>query len=113
MPGLSAFSVDLACRAADDGGMNDAANARREPCIRCGDETAAGSRLFPGRRAIPDVGSENATVHLCGHCQEDVHRMRKVAHLSDSELRRLIDEGAIAGQTYAGMSNLTGFDGPT
>ena len=51
-----------------------------QPCLSCGRDTAAGTRLFSDRRV---TRSESATLYLCGDCNE-----RAVSHYG----RRLTDE---------------------
>jgi hypothetical protein len=91
--------------------MEHASRSRREPCSTCDRETAAGSVLFPARRVLAGDGATEAARYLCASCEKDIHRARKAAHLSDAELRRLIEDGSAAGMTYAGMGSLSGFVG--
>ena len=69
-----------------------------EPCARCGDETAAGSVLFAGRRRVELAAG--ARVFFCGVCDE------RVAHpsgqrLTDDEVLRAVEGGSLATITIA------------
>jgi hypothetical protein len=58
----------------------------RQPCASCGDETAAGSPLYPDRKEYARQGG--STMYVCGDC-----RLRIVGHdrgeLTEAQLARL------------------------
>jgi len=66
-----------------------------EPCESCGDDTAAGSPLYPGRRAATDANGRRA--FLCEPCVERVVAARRGEPLSDEDRRKLESGAAVFG----------------
>lgn len=69
-----------------------------EPCVRCGEETAAGTFLFAGRRRIEQRGSP--TRFLCEQCGEQLVASRSGKRLTDEEIRRIVDGGSAVMVTW-------------
>ena len=65
-----------------------------EPCASCKQSTAAGRSLFPGRRAI--VAADGSRSYLCAECDARITATRRGRQLSDAEVRRFVDNGAMA-----------------
>jgi len=68
--------------------------AARDACAGCGESTAVGTVLFSDRRTLPDGA------RLCAICnaKASTHRGRQ---LTDQEVRQFIDNGTMAGITWA------------
>jgi hypothetical protein len=65
---------------------------RREPCISCGEETAAGSPLYSDR-LVDRSGDEPR--YLCSLCAQRATGSRSVHEMTD-EQRRKLENGAFA-----------------
>jgi hypothetical protein len=74
----------------------DAAQA----CVACGESTAPGRALFVGRRVVPhDEGNS----YLCAVCDEQVAARRRGKKLTDDQLRRLVENGAMGVYVWSGF----------
>ncbi len=58
-------------------------SATREPCARCGEETAIGSIFFSDRMEIPGDGQPD--MFLCSQCYATIRSSRKTAQMTDAE----------------------------
>lgn len=69
-------------------------NVGRDACAGCCESTAVGTMLFSDRRTLPDG------TRLCAICNSKAasHHGRQ---LTDEEVRQLIDNGSMAGITWA------------
>jgi len=67
------------------------APAPREPCLECGDETAAGSVFFSDRKTVEQVGGERT--YRCAPCDA---RLRSLRHGPSTE------EGPATGPIFIG-----------
>ena len=71
---------------------------QHEPCMACGEETAAGSPLYSDRRRrVLDTGQ---TVFLCILCSQRITGSREVHDLSD-EQRTKLENAAFAFGAFA------------
>jgi hypothetical protein len=70
-----------------------------DPCASCGESTAIGRPLFAGRRVIDH---DDGRIYLCATCDEETARSRRGRRLSAEEVRRLVDNGSMAGITWSG-----------
>ena len=78
--------------------------------MSCGLSTAAGTPLFAERRAIATSSDEVLNrAYLCGGCSEELYRRTKTGHLSDDQLRGMIDRGELQGTNYKGLGSFSGF----
>ena len=75
-----------------------------EPCVGCGQETAAGSVFFSDRRDIDR--SDGARVYLCSDCQSRAHRARKGEPLSDEDLQIIANNGMMIGVGFLGGGSM-------
>lgn len=66
-----------------------------EFCESCGDDTAAGTPLYPGRREATDANGRRT--FLCGLCVERVVAARRREPLSDEDRRKLESGAAVFG----------------
>jgi hypothetical protein len=66
-----------------------------EPCESCGDDTAAGTALYPDRREVTDAKGQRTFV--CGPCVERVVAARRPEPLSDEDRRKLESGAAVFG----------------
>ena len=79
-------------------------SAVEEPCVGCGQETAAGSVFFSDRRDI--ARSDGARVYLCSECQSKAHRARKGEPLSDEDLQIIANNGMMIGVGFLGGGSM-------
>ena len=65
--------------------LGQAGSGHREPCLQCGDETAAGSPRFSDRHLVdlPEVHG-----YLCGEC---VARIRQSGHYEGLSNERMVE----------------------
>jgi hypothetical protein len=84
----------------DKGTTESPTSTAEEPCMSCGQETAAGTVFFSDRREIniPD----GARVFLCSECQAKAHLARKGEPLSDEDLRTIAKNGGVIGAGFLG-----------
>jgi len=73
-----------------------------QPCMGCGQETAAGSIFFSDRREV-DV-ADGKRVFLCSECQSKAHLARKGQPLTDNDLRRIAGNGVMIAHGFFGGS---------
>jgi len=71
-----------------------------EHCESCGDETAAGTALYPGRREATDA--KGRRVFLCEPCAERVVAARRGAPMSEEDRRKLESGTAVFGSFAPG-----------
>jgi hypothetical protein len=71
-----------------------------EPCLGCGQETAAGSVFFSDRREI--AVSDGTRTFLCSECQARAHLARKGEPLTDEDLSKIARNGAAIGAGFLG-----------
>ena len=71
-----------------------------EPCMGCGQETAAGSIFFSDRREV-DV-ADAKRVFLCSECQSKAHMARKGQPLTDDDLRTMARNGVMTASGFFG-----------
>jgi hypothetical protein len=60
------------------------------PCAGCGESTAAGTPFYSDRRTLSD-GS-----HVCVLCNSKLAEARGRSHMTDEEVRQLIQNGTMA-----------------
>ena len=58
----------------------------RQPCVSCGDETAAGSPLYPARTELQ--APDGMTGFLCSDCQVRITGHDR-GRISDADVRKL------------------------
>ena len=75
-------------------------NVSNEPCLSCGEETAAGSVLYSDRRVIDRDNSPRT--YLCSFCAERLAASRHQKRLSDDEIRRLTNNWSAAVNAFTG-----------
>ena len=71
-----------------------------EPCESCGDDTAAGTALYPGRREATDANGRR--IFLCQPCAERVVAARRGEPLSEEDRRKLERGAAVFGSFAPG-----------
>jgi hypothetical protein len=71
-----------------------------EPCLRCGEETAAGSVFFSDRLNIEH--SHGTRTYLCTLCDARIRSSRKGKRLTDEEVRDIVENGSMAAISWAG-----------
>lgn len=69
-----------------------------EPCLRCGEETAAGAPRFSGRRRIER--SPGNALYLCPACDEEIAVARSGKPLTNDQVRRSVEAGSFAAITW-------------
>ena len=72
----------------------------REPCLGCGEGTAAGSVFFLERRTVEHP--DGTRTYLCSLCDARIRSSRKNKRLTDEEIRNLVDNGSMGGISWAG-----------
>jgi hypothetical protein len=75
-----------------------------QPCVACGDDTTAGRPRFVGRRTI---SGEAGSSYLCATCDEAV-ATRRGRPLTEDEVRRLVESGAMGAYVWSGYAHLGG-----
>lgn len=65
-----------------------------EPCEACGEETAVGSVFYSDRRVIEHT--DGGRSYICTLCDQRIAASRHGKHLTDHEVRRLIETGSLA-----------------
>ncbi len=70
----------------------------REPCIICGEETAAGSVFFSDRLRVSRP--HGAHVFLCGLCDERIRPSRNGQRMTDAEVDEFIRNASAAAITW-------------
>jgi hypothetical protein len=75
--------------------MAGAVSAADEPCISCGEPTAAGTYFFSDRRDV--LLADGTKIFLCADCQSQTHRARKGEPLSDEDIRIIAGNGGLIG----------------
>jgi hypothetical protein len=75
-------------------------SSAEEPCLGCGQETAAGGVFFSDRREI--AHSDGTRAFLCSECQARAHQARKGEPLSDEDLSKIARNGAAIGAGFLG-----------
>ncbi|MFN2483354.1 MAG: hypothetical protein ABR509_00255 [Candidatus Limnocylindria bacterium] len=65
----------------------------KEPCRRCGEETAVGSVFFSARRRIEL--SDGTAAYLCGVCDARI-ATPSGQRWTDDEVRRAVEGGSLA-----------------
>jgi hypothetical protein len=66
----------------------------REACAGCGEETATGSVFYSDRRQVEL--QEAGQAFVCSPCDQRVAASRRGKPMSDEELRKSIETGALA-----------------
>jgi hypothetical protein len=69
-----------------------------EPCVSCGQDTAAGSLFYSDRRVLDPDGP--ARRYLCSSCAQAVAHGRKHISMTDKE-RHALEQGASAFGVFA------------
>ena len=72
----------------------------QEPCLSCGEETAAGSVFYSDRRVIDR--EDGSRTYLCSLCAERLAASRHQKRLSDDEIRRLTNNWSAAVNAFTG-----------
>jgi hypothetical protein len=72
----------------------------KEPCVGCGEETAVGSIFYSDRHGIEHDGGRRS--FLCALCDARVRSSRRGTALTDEEVRRMVENGSIAGIAWSG-----------
>ena len=75
--------------------MPGAAAATDEPCMSCGEPTAAGTYFFSDRHDV--LLADGTKVFLCADCQAQAHRARIGEPLSDEDIRIIAGNGGLIG----------------
>jgi hypothetical protein len=70
----------------------------KEPCLRCGEETAAGSVRYSDRLAARDPHGGDG--FLCGLCLADLRGTRRGRQLTDEEVQSLARTGSLLDQAW-------------
>jgi glycerol-3-phosphate dehydrogenase len=70
-------------------------NVGRDACAGCGESTAVGTVHFSDRRTLPDG------TRLCATCNAMAAAHHGRQRLTDKEVRQLINNGSMAGITWA------------
>lgn len=83
------------------------APAASEPCVACGESTAPGKPLFVGRRVVPHEAGDS---YLCALCDEQAAAARRGKKLTDDQLRRLVENGAMGAYVWSGYAHVGGSD---
>ena len=71
-----------------------------EPCESCGDDTAAGTALYAGRREA--TAAKGRRLFLCEPCAERVVAARRGAPMSEEDRRKLESGAAVFGSFAPG-----------
>jgi hypothetical protein len=71
-----------------------------EPCESCGDDTAAGTALYAGRREATDP--KGRRIFLCAPCAELAVAARRREPLSEEDRRKLESGAAVFGSFAPG-----------
>ena len=66
-----------------------------EPCVSCGDDTAAGTPLYAGRHMAGDA--DGRRLFLCGPCMDQMVAGRRRDGLTDEDRRKLENAAAVFG----------------
>jgi hypothetical protein len=70
----------------------------KQPCLRCGEETAVGSVRYSDR--LPAKDADGADGYLCGLCVADIRGTRRGRKLTDEEVRSLARTGSLLDQAW-------------
>jgi hypothetical protein len=76
-----------------------ASDSVREPCVTCGEETAAGSVFFSDRLKV--TMSDGKDAFLCSLCNERIRSSNRKRRMTDEEVAEFIRNGNAAGLTWA------------
>ena len=71
-----------------------------QSCAGCVKPTAAGLSRFAGRRTILHADAKRS--YLCVHCEVRLSSGGRSEPLSDDELRREVESGAMTGMLWSG-----------
>jgi len=66
-------------------------SAAQEPCVSCGEETAAGSIFFSDRHTVELADSRRS--YLCSLCDARIRASKRGTRLTDDEVRQLVQNG--------------------
>ena len=64
-----------------------------EPCLGCGDETAAGSVFFSDRHTVEHA--DGRRTYLCTLCDSRIRSSRRGRRLTDEEVRNIVENGSV------------------
>jgi hypothetical protein len=78
-----------------------------QSCVACGASTAPGRPLFVGRRTVPH---DERNSYLCAVCDEQAAARRRGRKLTDTQLRRLVENGAMGVYVWSGFAQVGGSD---
>ena len=90
---MSREDPSSAARAKGPGDVAPGGVASREPCLACGEETAAGSVFYSDRRTI-ERRNESPT-YLCVLCDARLRATRRGRQLTDDEVHTLVQSGSL------------------
>ena len=62
-----------------------------EPCVSCGEETAAGSIFFSDRHTIEHADGRRS--YLCSLCDSRIRASKRGTRLTDDQVRQLVENG--------------------
>jgi hypothetical protein len=63
----------------------------QEPCVSCGEETAAGSVFFSDRHMIEHADGRRS--YLCSLCDARLRASQRGNRLTDEQVRQLVENG--------------------
>jgi len=69
-----------------------------QPCLRCGEDTGAGSVFFSDRHTVEH--KDGRRTYLCSLCDAAVRSSRRGKPLTDDEVRNLVENGAAIGTAW-------------
>ena len=67
----------------------------REPCARCGEETASGSFFYSDRHTITHANGRRS--FLCEPCDTLIRSSHHSGSMTDDEVRSYVENGSSAG----------------
>jgi len=77
----------------------DAASSTQEPCVSCGEETAAGSVFFSDRLEIPRDGQPDG--FLCSACNARIRAAHKPQQWTDADVATFVRNASAADITWS------------
>lgn len=69
-----------------------------QPCVSCGEETAAGSVFYSDRHTLEVSGN---TRYLCALCDARIRASRKGQPMTDEEVQSFVENGSMAMLAWA------------
>ena len=76
-------------------------NQPADPCVVCGEETAAGSVFYSDRIAIERTDGRRA--YLCADCHARARAARNGTELTEADLQTIGDNGVMIGAGLFGI----------